>query len=229
MPDDGIVLLSGGLDSAVTLAIAKRECGEVHALTVRYGQRHAVELSCARAVARSLGVASHRVLDVDLSSWGGSSLIGGGPPVPKDRSEQEIVSAIPSTYVPARNTVLLALALSCAEAIGAGAIYIGVHAEDGAGYPDTRPEYLEAFRRLAALATRRGVEGRGIEVRAPLLACNKAAIVSLGRELQVDFALTSSCYDPLPDGSPCGRCDACSLRAKGFREAGFSDPPSRRS
>lgn len=216
----GVVLLSGGLDSAVTLAVAVRQCA-AYALTVRYGQRHAIEIECAAAVARALGAKEHRVMDLDLASFGGSALTGDGP-VPKDRDPA--AGAIPPTYVPARNTILLSLALAWAEVLDAEAIYIGAHAQDAGGYPDTRPEYIDAFSRLAAIATRAGVEGRGPEIRAPLLRMGKGEIVELGRSLGVDFSLTSSCYDPLPDGKPCGRCDACNLRAGGFKRAGIEDP-----
>jgi 7-cyano-7-deazaguanine synthase len=223
MSSRAVVLLSGGLDSAVTLAVAKRECTDVFALTVRYGQRHAIEAECAVRVARALGVAEHRVLDVDLASWGGSSLTYDGP-VPKGEAGTEGSGEIPSTYVPARNTVLLSLALSWAEVLGAEAIYIGAHTQDAGGYPDTRPEYLAAFERMANLATRAGVEGRGQSIRAPLLRMGKGEVVALGRSLGIDFALTSSCYDPTPAGAPCGRCSACLLRARGFVDAGLPDP-----
>jgi len=220
-----VVLLSGGLDSAVVLALARRDWDEVYALTVRYGQRHVIEVECARAVARDAGVREHRVLDVDLSSWGGSALTGDGE-VPKDRATPDATNDVPPTYVPARNTILLALALGWAEVLGAGAIYIGAHTQDAGGYPDTRPEYLEAFERMSALATRAGLEGRGPRVLAPLVRMSKAEVIATGRSLGVDFAKTSSCYDPLPSGAPCGRCDSCRLRAKGFEEAGAADPRS---
>ncbi|MBM3288212.1 MAG: 7-cyano-7-deazaguanine synthase QueC [Candidatus Eisenbacteria bacterium] len=223
MPSRAVVLLSGGLDSAVALAVARRDCEEVFALTVRYGQRHAIETECARNLARLALAREHKILDVDLASFGGSSLTGDGP-VPKANEERSPDGEIPSTYVPARNTILLSLALAWAEVLGAEAIYIGAHTEDAGGYPDTRPEYLEAFARLAALATRAGVEGRAIQIRAPLLRMSKAEVVKLGRSLGVDFSATSSCYDPLPSGRPCGLCDACRLRAKGFGDAGEIDP-----
>ncbi len=219
MPARGVVLLSGGLDSAVTLAVARGECEEIHALTVRYGQRHAYEIECARRTAAAAGVREHRIFDCDLASWGGSALTGSGA-VPKDREE----GGIPPTYVPARNTVLLAIALAWAEAIGAQAIYIGIHAQDASGYPDTRPEYVEAFARLVDVGTRAGLEGRGPSIRVPLLHLSKSEVVQLGRSLGVDFSITSSCYDPLPGGEPCGRCDACRLRRKGFEGAGVQDP-----
>lgn len=219
MPTRGVVLLSGGLDSAVTLAVAREECDELYALTVRYGQRHVYEIECARRTAAAVGVRDHRIFECDLASWGGSALTGSGP-VPKDRKEE----GIPPTYVPARNTVLLAIALAWAEAIEAQAIYIGIHAQDASGYPDTRPEYVEAFARLAKVGTRAGLEGRGPSIRTPLLRLSKAEVVRLGRSKGVDFSITSSCYDPLPGGEPCGRCDACRLRRKGFEGAGIADP-----
>jgi 7-cyano-7-deazaguanine synthase len=226
VPARAVVLLSGGLDSAVTLAVAKRECEEIYALTVRYGQRHAVEIDCARVIARDAEVREHRIVDLDLASWGGSSLTGDGP-VPKDRDAAQAAGESPSTYVPARNTILLSLALAWAEVLQAAAIYIGVHKEDAGGYPDTRAEYVEAFRRLSALATRSGLEGRGPEVRAPLVDRTKKEVVLLGRSLGVDFGKTSTCYDPLSSGEPCGRCDSCKLRAKAFAEAGEIDPRVR--
>lgn len=222
VPGRGVILLSGGLDSAVTLETARKECGEIYALTVRYGQRHALEIECARAIARGAGVREHRILDCDLASWGGSALTGAAP-VPKDR-ESGGDSDIPPTYVPARNTILLSLALAWAEVLEAEAIYIGVHAQDASGYPDTRPAYIESFARMAALATRAGLESRGPAIRAPLLDLSKAGVIRLGRSLGVDFSKTSSCYDPLASGAPCGRCDACRLRRKGFEEVGISDP-----
>jgi 7-cyano-7-deazaguanine synthase len=218
-----LVLLSGGLDSAVALAIARREHEEVYALTVRYGQRHGIEVECARTIARDMNVREHRILDVDLSGWGGSALTGEGE-VPKDSEAAGLPGQVPSTYVPARNTILLSLALAWAETLGAQAIYIGAHTQDAGGYPDTRPEYLEAFERMSALATRAGLEGRGPKIAAPLLRMSKGEVIAMGRSLGVDFAKTSSCYDPLPSGAPCGRCDACRLRAKGFEEAGAADP-----
>jgi 7-cyano-7-deazaguanine synthase len=217
-----VVLLSGGLDSYTAAAIATREGYELYALTVRYGQVHAREVEAARRVAEALGVAKHLVLDVDLASFGGSALVGAGE-VPKDRDVGRS-SGIPSTYVPARNTVFLSLALALAEACGATAIVIGVNALDYSGYPDCRPEYLDAFERLAALATRAGVEGGSLRILAPLLHMSKADIVRAGSELKLDYGLTHSCYDPTPAGAPCGRCDSCLLRAKGFAEAGISDP-----
>ena len=227
MASRAVVLLSGGLDSAVTFAVAKRECEEVYALTVRYGQRHAFETGCAERIAHALGAAGHRFLDVDLASWGGSSLTFDGI-VPKESGATPAEGGIPSTYVPARNTVLLSLALAWAEVLGAEAIYIGAHTQDAGGYPDTRPEYLRAFQQMADLATRAGLEGRGPSIRAPLLAMGKGEVVALGRSLGIDFSLTSSCYDPTPAGDPCGRCSACILRARGFSEAGVKDPRATR-
>jgi 7-cyano-7-deazaguanine synthase len=215
----GVILLSGGLDSAVTLAIARHECDEIYALTVRYGQRHAYEIECAKRTASALGVREHRLFHCDLASLGGSALTGSGA-IPKDREGD----GVPPTYVPARNTVLLSIALAWAEALGAEAIYIGVHAQDASGYPDTRPEYVEAFQRLVSAGTKAGLEGHGPSIRSPLLHLSKADVVRLGRSLAVDFSLTSSCYDPRPTGEPCGRCDACRLRRKGFEEAGIADP-----
>ena len=217
-----VVLLSGGLDSYTAAAIAAREGYVLHALTVRYGQVHAREVDAARRVARALGAAAHRELEVNLAALGGSSLLGDGA-VPRDRDLDDPV-AIPSTYVPARNTVFLSIALAWAEVIGATALVIGVNALDYSGYPDCRPEYLAAFERMASLATRAGVEGRPLHVHAPLLHLSKAEIIREGLALGLDYALTHSCYDPLPDGAPCGRCDSCRLREKGFREAGVADP-----
>jgi 7-cyano-7-deazaguanine synthase len=217
-----ILLLSGGLDSYTAGAIAARDGYELFALTVRYGQVHAREIDAARQVAAALGVTRHTELHVDLGSFGGSALVGDGP-IPKDR---DVAAAhdIPSTYVPARNTVFLSLALAWAEVVGAEAIVLGVNALDYSGYPDCRPEYLEAFERLAALATKAGVEGGRVRILAPLLHLSKAGIIRAGLELQLEYGLTHSCYDPLPDGRPCGRCDSCLLRAKGFSEAGLADP-----
>ena len=219
-----VVLLSGGLDSYTAAAIARADGYELHALTIRYGQVHVREVDAARAVARDLRVARHVELDVDLAAFGGSALVGDGA-VPKDRALE--AEEIPSTYVPARNTIFLSLALGWAEVVGAGAIAIGVNALDYSGYPDCRPEYLEAFERLAALATRAGVEGRPLRILAPLLRLSKGEIIRRGTALGLDYGLTHSCYDPLPDGRACGRCDSCLLRAKGFSEAGVTDPVIR--
>jgi 7-cyano-7-deazaguanine synthase len=216
-----VLLLSGGLDSYTAGAIARAEGYELYALTVRYGQVHAREIDAARHVAKALGISRHLELEVPLSKIGGSGLVGEGS-IPKDRAID--ASGIPSTYVPARNTVFLSLALAWAEVVGASAIVIGVNALDYSGYPDCRPEYLAAFERLASLATRAGVEGRPLRILAPLLELSKADIIRRGVALGVDYGLTLSCYDPRPDGRPCGRCDSCQLRAKGFSEAGVADP-----
>jgi 7-cyano-7-deazaguanine synthase len=216
-----VLLLSGGLDSYTAGAMARAEGYELYALTVRYGQIHAREVAAAREVARDLGVARHIELDVDLAAFGGSALVGDGE-VPKDRALED--SGIPSTYVPARNTIFLSLALGWAEVVGAQAIVLGVNALDYSGYPDCRPEYLEAFERLAALATRAGVEGGALRILAPLVRLSKADIVRQGVALGLHYGLTHSCYDPEPSGLPCGRCDSCRLRARGFEEAGVEDP-----
>ena len=220
---DAVVLLSGGLDSYTAAAIARAEGFRLFALTVRYGQRHAAELDASRRVAANLGVVRHVEIDVDLSMFGGSSLTT-DTPVPKDR--QIIPSEIPSTYVPARNTVFLSLALGWAEVLGAHDIVIGVNALDYSGYPDCRPEYIAAFEQLASLATARGVQGERFRIHAPLQMLTKAQIIRRGVELGLDYELTHSCYDPGPSG-PCGRCDSCVLRAAGFAEAGVVDPITR--
>ena len=216
-----VVLLSGGLDSATAAAIARSDGFDLFALTIAYGQRHHVEVEAARAVARAVGAARHVELQVDLSAFGGSALTD-RIEVPKDRDLES--SSIPATYVPARNTVFLSLAMAWAEAIGARDIYIGVNALDYSGYPDCRPEFIDAFERLASLATKAGAEGAALRIRAPLIRMTKAEIIRRGLELKVDYALTHSCYDPDPAGRPCGRCDSCRLRAKGFAEAGVDDP-----
>ncbi len=219
-----VVLLSGGLDSTTTLARARAEGYEVYALTVEYGQRHAVELEAAGRVARALGVADHVVLHVDLARFGGSALTTGAP-VPKDRPAEELRHGIPVTYVPARNTVFLALALAWAETLDTGNIFIGVNALDYSGYPDCRPDYIEAFERMANLATKAAADGAlRVAIHAPLIGLTKKEIIRKGLELGVDYGLTVSCYDPLPTGEACGRCDACRLRRKGFEEAGVPDP-----
>ena len=218
---DAVVLLSGGLDSYTAAAMARADGYRLFALTVRYGQRHARELEAARAVAARLGVARHLEVDVALSAFGGSSLTTDAP-VPKDRPLDH--AGIPSTYVPARNTVFLALALAWAEALGAGDIVIGVNALDYSGYPDCRPEFLAAFEHLAALATARGVGGGACRVHAPLIAMSKAEIIRQGMALGLDYGLTHSCYDPDPAGRPCSRCDSCRIRAAGFARAGVADP-----
>jgi 7-cyano-7-deazaguanine synthase len=219
-----ILLLSGGLDSATAGAIASAEGYQLYALTIRYGQVHAREADAARSVAQALKVARHIELSVDLSAFGGSALIGEGA-IPKDRDLA--ATDIPATYVPARNTIFLSLALGWAEVVGAEAIVIGVNAIDYSGYPDCRPEYLEAFERLASLATRAGVTGQRLHVLAPLLRMSKAEIIQRGLSLGVDYGITHSCYDPEPDGHPCGRCDSCRLRELGFREANAVDPLTR--
>ena len=216
-----VLLLSGGLDSCTAGAIARADGYELYALTVSYGQVHASEVEAARQVARALGARQHLELDVPLSKIGGSALVGDGA-IPKDRALDD--AGIPSTYVPARNTVFLSLAMAWAEVVGAEAIVIGVNALDYSGYPDCRPEYLRAFERLAALATKAGVEGRPLRILAPLLELSKADIIRRGLSLGVDYGLTRSCYDPTPEGRPCGRCDSCRLRARGFQEAGAPDP-----
>lgn len=214
----GVVLLSGGLDSATAAAYAQREGWTLYGLTVRYGQRHHVEVEAARRVAAALGLARHVELDVDLKAFGGSSLLGEGD-VPKAEG-----SGIPSTYVPARNTILLSLAMGWAEVLEAERVVIGVNAVDYSGYPDCRPDYIAAFEYLASLATRAGVGGRALRIWAPLQTLSKAGIIRLGGELGVDFGLTVSCYDPRPGGVPCQQCDSCRIRAHGFREAGLADP-----
>jgi 7-cyano-7-deazaguanine synthase len=219
-----VVLLSGGLDSATTLAIAVARGFEVHALTVRYGQRHAIEIDRARSLASSLGAAHHGIVDVDLGLVGGSALTDPSIPVPEPDSEREIGERIPSTYVPARNTVFLSLALAWAETRGACDLFVGVNAVDYSGYPDCRPEFLEAFESLANVATRAGVEGRRFRLHAPLLRFDKARIVRKAVELGVDLASTISCYAPDSSGGACRACEACILRARGFREAGIEDP-----
>jgi 7-cyano-7-deazaguanine synthase len=221
----GVVLLSGGLDSATVLAIARADGFECHALTVRYGQRHVLEVERAAAIARSLGAASHVVVEADLSFLRGSALTDRSVPVPKAGAA---TPGIPPTYVPARNTILLALALAFAESIGARDLFVGVNAVDYSGYPDCRPDFLRAFESLARLATRAGVEGDAFSIRAPLVDLSKAEIVRRAVSLGVDVALTLSCYDPGTEGEPCGRCDSCRLRAKGFAEAGLTDPGGRR-
>ena len=219
-----VLLLSGGLDSYTAGAIAREHGFRLHALTVRYGQRHLRELEAARAVAAALGVAKHIELDVNLSAFGGSSLTTDAP-VPKDRRLD--ATDIPSTYVPARNTVFLALALGWAEVLDAQDIFIGVNALDYSGYPDCRPEYIAAFEQLASLATARGVQGGRFRIHAPLQQLTKADIISRGLALGLDYGLTHSCYDPGVDGRPCGHCDSCVLRAAGFAQAGAADPALR--
>jgi 7-cyano-7-deazaguanine synthase len=219
-----VILLSGGLDSATALAVARRNGFEVYALSVDYGQRHRVELERAALIARTLGAAEHRTVKLDLRSIGGSSLTA-DIAVPKDRSADDMGRGIPPTYVPARNTILLGLALGYAEVVGAFDIFIGANILDYSGYPDCRPEFLSAFENLANLATRAGVEGAGrFRIHSPLLKMTKAEIICEGMRLGVDYAQTLSCYDPDVEGRACGRCDSCQLRDKGFAEAGVKDP-----
>jgi 7-cyano-7-deazaguanine synthase len=219
-----VVLLSGGLDSTTALAVAKAEGFTPYAMSFRYGQRHAVELDSARRVAQALGVAEHVMVEIDLRAIGGSALTA-DLPVPKGRSPAEMGEGVPVTYVPARNTIFLSFALAWAEVLGASDVYIGVNALDYSGYPDCRPEYVAAFEAMASLATKAGVEGRQrLRIHTPLIALSKAEIIRRGLSLGVDYGLTSSCYDPGPDGRPCGACDSCQLRAKGFAGAGVPDP-----
>src|SRR3712207_3771515 len=220
-----VVLLSGGLDSTTTLAYAVDRGFDVRVMTFRYGQRHAHEVEAARRVASRFGVREHVVVDVDLRPFGGSALTS-DLPVPKDRGVETLArDGIPITYVPARNTIFLSFALAWAEVLAAGDIFIGVNALDYSGYPDCRPEYIAAFERMANLATRAGVEGTNrVVIHAPLIDLTKAQIIELGLGLGVDYGLTTSCYDPTPDGAACGRCDACLLRRRGFAQAGVRDP-----
>jgi 7-cyano-7-deazaguanine synthase len=218
-----VLLLSGGLDSTTLLAVARRDGFDVHAMTFRYGQRHANEIDAARRVAARFGVQDHVVADIDLRTFGGSALTSDSIDVPRDRDVGE--RGVPVTYVPARNTIFLAFALAWAEVLGAADIFIGVNALDYSGYPDCRPEYIEAFERMANLATRAATEGSLLlRIRAPLINLTKAQIVQLGTSLGVDYAVTQSCYDPDASGAACGHCDACQLRLKGFAEAGIADP-----
>jgi 7-cyano-7-deazaguanine synthase len=218
-----VVLLSGGIDSTTALALAKAEGYEVHALTIDYGQRHNAELDAARRVARSLSAKEHRVIRVDLRAFGGSALTGDAV-VPKAEKLDERPQGIPATYVPGRNTVFLALALSWAEAIGATAVFIGATAVDYSGYPDCRPEYVEAFQKVSELGTKAGVEGSPIAILAPFVNSPKSQIITTGVRLGVDYSLTHSCYDPAPDGEACGKCDSCHFRKRAFAEAGVKDP-----
>ena len=218
-----VVLLSGGLDSTTTLATAIAEGYETYALSFEYGQRHKIEIGAARRIARALGAKEHRVAKIDMRIFGGSALTG-DVDVPKKRPAKEIAQGIPVTYVPARNTIFLSYALALAETIGARDIFIGANAIDYSGYPDCRPEFIAAFETLANLATKAGVEGARFRIHAPLIKLSKAEIIRRALELDVDLALTHSCYDPSPDGVACGECDSCLLRLKGFREAGLEDP-----
>jgi len=229
MREKAVILLSGGLDSATTVALAKAEGFDVYALSMRYGQRHAVELKAAHAIAQSLGVAEHKIADIDLRLFGGSALTD-AIDVPKARSDAEIGQGIPITYVPARNTIFLSFALAWAEVLKAYDIFIGVNALDYSGYPDCRPEFIRAFEETANLATAYGVEAkRRIRIHTPLISLTKALIIQKGAALGVDYRLTLSCYDPSEEGEACGQCDSCLLRSKGFREAGVTDPTRYRA
>jgi 7-cyano-7-deazaguanine synthase len=220
-----VTLLSGGLDSTTTLAIAGSEGFDVYALTFRYGQRHDVEIEAARRVAAALGVAQHVVVQIDLRLFGGSALTADDIAVPRDRDLDQMGESIPVTYVPARNTIFLSYALAWAEVLGANDIFIGVNALDYSGYPDCRPEYIAAYERMANLATKAAVEGRQhLTIHTPLITLTKRQIIQKGQELGVDYALTRTCYDPSPQGEACGRCDACLLRLKGFSDIGIEDP-----
>jgi 7-cyano-7-deazaguanine synthase len=228
-PKRAVVLLSGGLDSATVLAIARGQGYELYALSFSYGQRHIIELDAARLVAAAIGVADHRIAKIDLRVFGGSALTGNFA-VPKGRSADQMSHEIPITYVPARNTIFLSFALAWAEVLSSSDIFIGVNALDYSGYPDCRPEFIEAFERMANLATKAGVEGRlKLKIHTPLIALTKAEIIAKGIELGVDYGLTSSCYDPAPTGEPCGQCDSCLLRRKGFHENGIEDPVGKAS
>ena len=219
-----VVLLSGGLDSTTVLALAKAEGYETYALSFSYGQRHSWELECARRVAAASGVKDHRIAQIDLRIFGGSALTA-DISVPKGRSLDQMSENIPVTYVPARNTIFLSFALAWAEVLGSSDIFIGVNALDYSGYPDCRPEFIEAFERFSNLATKAGVEGHlHLKIHTPLIALSKAEIIETGLKLGVNYGLTSSCYDPSPTGAPCGACDSCLLRQKGFRDNGISDP-----
>lgn len=219
-----VVLLSGGLDSTTVLAIARDEGYEVHAISFRYGQRHESEIAAARQIAQDAGIVNHVVVDIDLRVFGGSALTA-EIDVPKGRGEAEIASEIPVTYVPARNTIFLSFALAFAEVLGSSDVFIGVNALDYSGYPDCRPEYIEAYERMANLATKAGIEGsRRLRIHAPLMQLTKEGIIRRGLELGVDFSVTRSCYDPDSDGRSCGLCDACQLRLRGFAAVGIPDP-----
>jgi 7-cyano-7-deazaguanine synthase len=229
-PKKAVVLLSGGLDSSTVLAIARSQSYALYALSFSYGQRHVIELEAARRVAASIGVQDHRIAAIDLRIFGGSALTA-DIAVPKGRDADQMSHGIPITYVPARNTIFLSFALAWAEVLGSSDIFIGVNALDYSGYPDCRPEFISSFEKMANLATKAGVEGRqALRIHTPLIDLTKAQIVHRGLELGVDYSLTSSCYDPSPTGEPCGQCDSCLLRQKGFRENGLTDPlPYRNS
>lgn len=220
-----VVLLSGGLDSATVLAIAQCEGYTVHAMSFRYGQRHAFELECAKRIAASKGVKQHVITQIDLRVFGGSALTSSEIQVPKDRKIESMSESIPVTYVPARNTIFLSFALAWAEVLNCSDIFIGVNALDYSGYPDCRPEYIRAYETMANLATRAGVEGtQKLSIHTPLISLTKGQIIRRGLDLGVDYSITSTCYDPSPDGKACGSCDACILRLKGFAENGIEDP-----
>jgi 7-cyano-7-deazaguanine synthase len=220
-----VILLSGGLDSATTLALARSEGYELYALSFRYGQRHVIELESAKRIVAAMGVIQHNVVDIDLRQFGGSALTSDDMPVPKQHLSGQGGDTIPVTYVPARNTIFLSFALAWAEVLEASDIFMGVNALDYSGYPDCRPEYIKAYERMANLATKAGVEGRQcLNIHTPLIQLTKGEIIRKGTELGVNYGLTSSCYDPALDGRPCGQCDSCYLRAKGFSEAGLADP-----
>jgi 7-cyano-7-deazaguanine synthase len=224
MGRDAVVLLSGGIDSATAAAIAKRDGFRLHALTFRYGQRHAREIEAAKKIAAFLGAARHLILEFDLRAIGGSALTS-DIAVPKGRTPDEMSRGVPVTYVPARNTIFLSFGLALAERVEAADIFFGANQLDYSGYPDCREEYIEAFERMANLATKSGIEGRiRLKIHAPLIRMTKAEIIKTGRELGLDLSLTWSCYDPASDGRACGLCDSCQLRLKGFQEAGFTDP-----
>jgi 7-cyano-7-deazaguanine synthase len=226
---NAVVLLSGGLDSATVLAMAREQGYQLYALSFSYGQRHVWELQAAARVAAAIGVAQHRTAQIDLRVFGGSALTD-AIDVPKGRSTDDMAHGIPTTYVPARNTIFLSFALAWAEVLASSDIFIGVNALDYSGYPDCRPEFIEAFERMANLATKAGVEGRQtLKIHTPLIAMSKAEIIRAGLELGVDYGLTSSCYDPSANGEPCGECDSCLLRQKGFRENGIDDPLKNRA
>ncbi len=220
---NAVVLLSGGLDSATAVAIAKSDGFDVYAMTFEYGQRHEFEVQTAKRVAKAMGVAQHIVCKIDLRAFGGSALTS-DIEVPKHRTREEMSTGIPVTYVPARNTIFLSFAVGWAETLGANDIYIGVNALDYSGYPDCRPEYIEAYQQMARLATKAGVEGSKLTIHTPLIALTKGQIITRGLELGVDYSITNTCYDPSEDGKACGQCDACLLRLKGFEENGMSDP-----
>ena len=224
MRKKAVVLFSGGLDSTTMLAMARDEGYDTYAMSFRYGQRHAVELQCAKNVAKALGIKQHTIVDIDLRTFGVSALTA-DIEVPKDRSNTEMGNSIPITYVPARNTIFLSYALAYAEVLGADAIFIGVNALDYSGYPDCRPAYIKAYQTMANLATQAGVEGKTeLTIRTPLIDKTKAEIIRIGTALGIDYGLTLSCYDPDAEGSACGRCDSCLLRKRGFEEADIPDP-----